>query len=804
MSSSQSTPAYPLGPIKNVFSMQAILVLGTFLLLVLSGCGGGGGADEGDNSNPQPTNTAPVADAGADQTVSLGATVTLNGSNSSDADGDTLSYAWQFTARPNGSNATLSGATTVEATFTPDIAGTYRVELVVNDGTVDSSANIVVINVEEAAQNSAPTANAGADQNVAVAALVQLNASGSSDADGDALTYTWQFTSRPNGSAASFNDANSATPTFTADVAGNFVISLIVNDGTVDSSADSVTVIASAAPVNSAPTASAGPDQNVEVAALVQLDGSASSDPDGDNLTYAWTFTSRPNGSAASLSDTTSVTPTFTADVVGDYSISLVVNDGTLSSAADSVTVTAAEANNAPVASAGNDRIAYTAELLTLDGSGSADADGDTLTYAWTLAEKPETSTATLQNDTTAAPTLTPDEEGTYVITLTVNDGTTDSDTDSVIINVARWLTNTTVRSTFVQDNGQGVLVNVQSVATIEQNQETYVSFTATGIPNYTVTMTQDDIDSLNNRPRARMDFSATNGLTTAQVGDVIEFGEDIGYEIPRAGCELGYWPPGPECPSNQNKSSILPVEPKPASTACATGLNSIGVMLNGTAIFNYDDGQSYNNENVWNNLAPEFEIYDVDICLGHAQQQGVYHHHMFSKCLQDLMSDDGSKHSPIYGFAADGYPIHGPYHAANTLAKPSWVARDYDDVNSTSGCGQAKKRSCQLVDVYDLSKGTVAVSSGPDTDASVTSMSNNPIDVSGGVYLEDFYHDSALAALGNEYLDKHNGHEHDNLGYHYHITVEEVNGKLEPLFPYQIGPEFYGQVPDGGLFNCR
>ena len=93
---------------------------------------------------------------------------------------------------------------------------------------------------------------------------------------------------------------------------------------------------------NPAPVASAGPDQNIPTGSLATLDGSGSSDADGDTLTYHWSLASRPAGSSAALSDSTVVNPAFTADVDGAYVVSLIVNDGAVDSAADSVTITAA------------------------------------------------------------------------------------------------------------------------------------------------------------------------------------------------------------------------------------------------------------------------------------------------------------------------------------------------------------------------------------------------------------------------------------------------------------------------------
>src|SRR5207342_1707183 len=104
-----------------------------------------------------------------------------------------------FTSRPTGSQATLSNATVVNPTFVADVLGTYVVQLIVNDGTIDSLADTVTI----AAGNTRPVANAGPDQRVLfVGQTVQLDGRGSSDANGNPLTFRWSFTSRPAGSQA--------------------------------------------------------------------------------------------------------------------------------------------------------------------------------------------------------------------------------------------------------------------------------------------------------------------------------------------------------------------------------------------------------------------------------------------------------------------------------------------------------------------------------------------------------------------------------------------------------------------------
>jgi len=92
--------------------------------------------------------------------------------------------------------------------------------------------------------NSAPVANAGPDQAVAIGATVTLDGTGSSDKEGKPLSFTWTLAERPAGSSAVLSNPDSATPTFVADAVGTYVIELVVSDGKLSSVADSVTVTA--------------------------------------------------------------------------------------------------------------------------------------------------------------------------------------------------------------------------------------------------------------------------------------------------------------------------------------------------------------------------------------------------------------------------------------------------------------------------------------------------------------------------------------------------------------------------------
>ena len=140
----------------------------------------------------------------------------------------------------------------------------------------------------------------------------------------------------------------------------------------------------------------------------VVLDGSASSDPEGDTLAYHWELATLPNGSAATLSQADSPKPRFQADETGRYVATLVVNDGKLDSKPASVEVMASIQNSAPVADAGADQNAATGNAVRLDGRASSDADGDTLSYRWSFAAKPAGSITELQDSESVQPSFSP------------------------------------------------------------------------------------------------------------------------------------------------------------------------------------------------------------------------------------------------------------------------------------------------------------------------------------------------------------------------------------------------------------
>jgi len=372
------------------------------------------------------------------------------------------------------------------------------------------------------------------------------------------------------------------------------------------------------------------------------------------------------------------------------------------------------------------------------------------------------------------------------------------------------WVVNSdATRSQYIFEDGsnQGVLVNVQSVSdsTVESILYTYVE--ATGIPDYAVRLTAADLNGLNDRPQAATDFSS--GSTIATVGELIAFGQDIGYlNNNNQNCSVdagyGYWPPGPECPTNQGKEGYFPQQPVVTEEECETGLGAIGYAVNGVSIYNWGDGQSYNSAGVWQTLAPFAEVYDVDLCGGHSAA-GDYHHHFYAACWGETAGDDGEGHSEVLGFAADGYAVYGPWFDTAVLANSCWVERDYSASSVTGGGCDDNDRSCTLNNVYDITEGTTPVTdegNTPSLTGSYTSLSGNVFATGSGFFKEDYYYDSTCASTGGENLDQFNGHDHDDLGYHYHVTVSS-DDNVTPTYPFTIGPKFKGELSENSVSSC-
>lgn len=188
-------------------------------------------------------NAPPTADAGSGGRVATGMAVSLDGSGSRDPDGTIASYSWSLSGPP-ASTAGIDDAAPADplAEFTPDLDGDYTITLTVTDDNGAMAEDTATFTAAAPPpSNQAPVAIAGPDRLVALGTTVEFNGGDSVDPEESALTYSWSLTP-PAGSTAVLSSETARTPSLTPDVAGTYEVSLIVNDGNIDSAADSATI----------------------------------------------------------------------------------------------------------------------------------------------------------------------------------------------------------------------------------------------------------------------------------------------------------------------------------------------------------------------------------------------------------------------------------------------------------------------------------------------------------------------------------------------------------------------------------
>jgi hypothetical protein len=264
-------------------------------------------------------------------------------------------------------------------------------------------------------------------------------------------------------------------------------------------------------------------------------------------------------------------------------------------------------------------------------------------------------------------------------------------------------------------------------------------------------------------------------------------------------------YPTGPFLDGNPAKTAAMeylfriPRMPEQnTGTLLEPGLGHIGVWINGVPMYNYADAMSYNGMDIWHRNAVVFENSGFDCSKGHPapvmggpgpEVDGKYHHHqnpsVFSNAdmpLSDVCDSypaDGlytpveSIHSPLLGYAFDGYPVYGAYAYSNTdgsggirRMESGWAARSITD-RTTLPDGTTLS-----VDEYGPEVGDLY-----------------PI----GSYKEDFEYTGA----GD--LDIHNGRfaltpEYPDGTYAYYTTMDEDGNSA---FPYVVGETYYGIVAE-------
>jgi subtilisin family serine protease/chitodextrinase len=217
----------------------------------------------------------------------------------------------------------------------------------------------------------------------------------SNDSDGNPLTYQWDFGDGATGTGAQ--------PTHAYSSSGAYTVTLVVSDGLAQSAPATGTVTITNRPPVAKP---GGPYNSLFKQESMTFNGTASSDPDGDTLSYRWDFGDGSTGSGP--------TPSHAYVNAGTHTVTLVVNDGESDSLPATVTVTVN--NQMPFALPGPDQTVTTRTLVTLDGSASFDPDGWIAGWRWRQFSGPD---MTLTGADTANPTFTaPRIKGNMPVTL--------------------------------------------------------------------------------------------------------------------------------------------------------------------------------------------------------------------------------------------------------------------------------------------------------------------------------------------------------------------------------------------------
>jgi hypothetical protein len=377
-------------------------------MVVLSACGP---ADQ-EHGPVEHENVAPMPAFDVSREAKAGLPVELDGTPTADPNGDAITFEWSFYHAPEGSRVGAdsiagNGTRSAEASFVPDVLGTYVVALVARDdrGEVSAPAYEAIAVREDGAP---AVADAGPDLTGVVGTEFVLGGADSAvDELGRPLTFRWDLREAPEGSTAVLANTDGVAPSFVADLPGHYEVTLVVDNGATVSVPDAASVLVEN-PTTAAPVAMIDEDgMTVEDCSDVALHGDGSYDPDGAPLEYLWDVQSRPAQSTADvLRQERTATPTFRPDAAGAYAVSLSVFDGSEWSIAQAELFAIDRTTNAtPVVSAGAaikidagtapcgkdpfggwdcDDCADVTTVIGVDAT-ATDADGDPLALTWSV-----------------------------------------------------------------------------------------------------------------------------------------------------------------------------------------------------------------------------------------------------------------------------------------------------------------------------------------------------------------------------------------------------------------------------------
>jgi PKD repeat protein len=448
----------------------------------------------------------PVADPNGPYNALVGEDILFDGAGSTDADGTVVAWDWDF-GDPNDPTP----GTGVNPTHAYSEAGNYTVSLVVTDddgltsAAVTTTADITDGLTDPIADPNGPYAGTEGRE-------LTFDGTASYDPDGGTIdSYDWDF--------GDGNTGVGPTPTNIYDTAGTYTVTLVVTDdeGAISLPAETTADIGIDAP----PVANPNGPYSGTINEPVTFDGSASTD-DFAIVAYDWDF-----GDPNDPTPGTGVDPQHTYTETGVYTVSLTVTDDVGQTDTATTTATIGDGNLPPVADAGGPYTADVDEVITFNGTGSTDPNGNEtiVSYDWDFGD------GTILLDAGPTPTHAYNKAGQYHVTLTVTDdfGVPDSDATTAKINSPgggdgdAFLIHVNAPNTPTELVGTVLdrIVRVYGDSNVEQSTTVTLTFDAPVGASVQLTTDTITLDAVPGRPLTQYFFDVTLGCETEGVHEI-------------------------------------------------------------------------------------------------------------------------------------------------------------------------------------------------------------------------------------------------------------------------------------------